>query len=74
MSWENKLKEVAEHLTSRKWFWSTCEGANRFKYISIKVDTRTNNCFLTDRSGKEFELEELLKIPDCKFRIGRDTI
>jgi len=63
MSWKHKLKDIYEHLSNKKWYWSVTEGAYRFKYITIKVDTRDNVCLLLDRHGEEFDLEDLRKLP-----------
>jgi len=64
MTWENKLKEVVNHLYNRKWFWIGSAGASRFKYINIRVDTRDNACLLSDRDGNPFEYEQLLSLKD----------
>lgn len=54
-----KFKEISNRILNREWFWSATKGANRFKYITITVDTRNGICYLSDREGKSFDLKEL---------------
>ena len=71
---KDSMEDIFNHLMNRKWFWSSAEGASRFKDITIRIDTRTNDCYMFDRDGKEFTLEDLIKIKPTESCKGLNEI
>ena len=53
------LIEVLEVLHHPDFYWLTMNGLTCCKYLNLRVDTRDNRCWITDRDNRPIDLKTI---------------